>query len=148
MTEVPSVPFERLFTDYHTPHELSSRPVEEEKLRELYDILKLGPTSGNCQPGRFAFLTSGDAHERLKPSLSAGNVEKAMAAPVIVIVAHDPLFFEQLPRLNEIKDLREWFAGDVGLSEETAFRNGYSSGGLSDYGSACPWAGGYANVRF
>lgn len=129
MSDVTAFPLEQLFTKHHTPYELSSRPVEEETLRKLYDVLKLGPTSGNSQPGRFVFLTSGDAHDRLKPALSMGNIEKAMMAPVITIVAHDPLFFENLPRLNKVKDLREWFAGDVGLSEETAFRNGTLQGG-------------------
>ncbi|QHI94985.1 malonic semialdehyde reductase [Aristophania vespae] len=125
---MPSIGYEHLFTKHHTPQKLSSRPIEEGVLKELYDVVKLGPTSGNCQPARFVFLTSGYAHERLKPALSAGNVHKAMEAPVIAIIAHDPLFFEQLPRLNKTKDLREWFAGDVGLSEETAFRNGTLQG--------------------
>lgn len=120
---------EVLFTQARTPRAFSPRAVGEDVLRHLYDLVKLGPTSGNCSPGRFVFLTTQDAKERLRPALSPGNVERAMAAPVLAVVCHDPLFFEALPRLGSHEGLRDWFAADVGLSEETAFRNGTLEGG-------------------
>ncbi|MBF0870284.1 malonic semialdehyde reductase [Gluconobacter japonicus] len=120
---------EVLFTQARTPRAFSPRAVGEDVLRHLYDLVKLGPTSGNCSPGRFVFLTTQDAKERLRPALSPGNVERAMAAPVLAVVCHDPLFFEALPRLGSDEGLRDWFAADVGLSEETAFRNGTLEGG-------------------
>ncbi|GAD10266.1 nitroreductase [Gluconobacter frateurii NBRC 103465] len=120
---------EVLFTQARTPRAFSPRAVGEDVLRHLYDLVKLGPTSGNCSPGRFVFLTTQDARERLRPALSPGNVERAMSAPVLVVVCHDPLFFEMLPRLGCDEGLRDWFAADVGLSEETAFRNGTLEGG-------------------
>ena len=120
---------EVLFTQARTPRAFSPRAVGEDVLRHLSDLVKLGPTSGNCSPGRFVFLTTQDARERLRPALSPGNVERAMSAPVLVVVCHDPLFFETLPRLGCDEGLRDWFAADVGLSEETAFRNGTLEGG-------------------
>ncbi|MBS1033134.1 malonic semialdehyde reductase [Gluconobacter cerinus] len=120
---------EVLFTQARTPRAFSPRPVGEDVLRHLYDLVKLGPTSGNCSPGRFVFLTTQDAKERVRPALSPGNVARAMAAPVLAVVCHDPLFFEALPRLGADEGLRDWFAADVGLSEETAFRNGTLEGG-------------------
>lgn len=120
---------ETLFTQARTPRSFSPRPVGEDVLRYLYDLVKLGPTSGNCSPGRFVFLTTQDARERIRPALSPGNVARAMAAPVLAVVCHDPLFFEALPRLNHHEGLRDWFAADVGLSDETAFRNGTLEGG-------------------
>ncbi|AAW60550.1 MULTISPECIES: malonic semialdehyde reductase [Gluconobacter] len=119
---------EALFTQARTPRSFSPRPVGEDVLRRLYDLVKLGPTSGNCSPGRFVFLTTQDARERIRPALSPGNVARAMAAPVLAVVCHDPLFFEALPRLNPQEGLRDWFAADVGLSDETAFRNGTLEG--------------------
>lgn len=119
---------EVLFTQARTPRSFSPRPVGEDVLRRLYDLVKLGPTSGNCSPGRFVFLTTQDARERIRPALSPGNVARAMAAPVLAVVCHDPLFFEALPRLNPQEGLRDWFAADVGLSDETAFRNGTLEG--------------------
>src|SRR4051794_13927383 len=76
-----------------------SRPVSDETLRELYDLLKLAPTSANSSPARFAFLRSREAKERLRPALAPLNVEKTMTAPVTVILAYDLKFFEQLPKL-------------------------------------------------
>jgi 3-hydroxypropanoate dehydrogenase len=64
----------------------------------------------------------------LRATLSAGNAERAMAAPVVVIVAHDPAFYEQLPRLYPQADARSWFAQNHTLAEETAFRNGTLQG--------------------
>ncbi|NHN89065.1 malonic semialdehyde reductase [Acetobacter conturbans] len=117
-----------LFQKARTPEKWTDRPVPEETVRALYDLVKLGPTSGNGSPARFVFLSSQDAKERLRDALSAGNVEKVMTAPVVVIVGHDPLFFEYFSRLGADPDLRSWFAADVGLAEETAFRNGTLEG--------------------
>ncbi|MBS1095571.1 malonic semialdehyde reductase [Gluconobacter wancherniae] len=131
-TAVPSGPVpgaEKLFTDARTPQAFSPRPVSEDVLRRLYDLVKLGPTSGNCSPGRFVFLTNQDSRERIRPALSPGNVERAMSAPVLAVICQDPLFFETLPRLGSQEGLRDWFAADVGLSEETAFRNSTLEGG-------------------
>ena len=117
-----------LFRQARTPQHWSDRPVTHETVRSLYDLLKLGPTSGNCSPARFVFLEMPDSKARLESALSPGNVEKCREAPLVVVVCHDPLFFEHLPRLNTEAGLRDWFAADVGLSEETAFRNGTLQG--------------------
>lgn len=118
-----------LFQKARTPRRWMARPVETDVLRRLYDLVSLGPTSGNCSPARFVFITESEGRERLRPALSAGNVNRVMGAPVITIVAHDPLFFDQLPRLSPNEELRSWFAADVGLAEETAFRNSTLQGG-------------------
>ncbi|GBR50829.1 NADH dehydrogenase [Neokomagataea thailandica NBRC 106555] len=130
MTELGVLPAEAsVLVNARTATSFSSRPVSEEVLRQLYDVVKMGPTSGNCSPARFVFLTTPEARERIKPCLSPGNVERAMAAPVLAVVCHDPLFFEALSRLGADDTLRDWFAADVGLSEETSFRNGTLQGG-------------------
>jgi 3-hydroxypropanoate dehydrogenase len=51
-----------------------------------------------------------------------------MTAPVTVIVAHDPKFYEQLPKLFPAADARSWFSGNEALANETAFRNGTLQG--------------------
>jgi hypothetical protein len=40
------------------------RPVPDQTLRDLYDLLKWAPTSANTTPARFALLRSTDAKER------------------------------------------------------------------------------------
>jgi 3-hydroxypropanoate dehydrogenase len=123
-----AVVLDRLFRTARTHNRWTERPVSDVTLRELYDLVKMGPTSANSSPARFLFLRSQWAKEKLRPALSAGNVEKTMAAPVVAIVAHDPAFYEQLPRLFPHADARSWFAGNESLAAETAFRNGTLQG--------------------
>ncbi len=117
-----------LFTDARTHYHWRDEPVADDVLREVFDLLRMGPTSANCSPARFLFLRSPAAKERLRPALSPGNVDKTMAAPVVAIVAHDPRFYQQLPKLFPHADARAWFAGNEALASETAFRNGTLQG--------------------
>ena len=122
------VALDRLFRHGRTHNRWKDQPVGDDTLHALYDLLKWGPTSANSSPARFLFVRSQWAKEKLRPALSAGNLEKTMAAPVTAIVAHDPGFFEQLPRLFPHADARSWFAGNEALANETAFRNGTLQG--------------------
>src|SRR5690606_33335949 len=90
---------------------------------------RMGPTSANCSPSRFVFVTTADGRERLKPHLAPGNVAKVMTAPVTVIIGTDYKFYEKLPQLFPHADARSWFAGNEKLAETTAFRNGTLQGG-------------------
>ena len=117
-----------LFTDARSHNQWRDEPVSDDVLREMYGLLCMGPTSANSSPARFLFLRTPDAKERLRPALSAGNVDKTMSAPVVAVVAHDPLFYEQLPKLFPHADARAWFAGNEALATETAFRNGTLQG--------------------
>lgn len=117
-----------LFLTARTHNKFASEPVPEALLRRLYDTLKMAPTSANCSPARFVFVTTPEGKEKLRPALSSGNLEKTMSAPVCVIVATDPLFFEQLPKLFPHADARSWFTGSAAVAEETAFRNGTLQG--------------------
>lgn len=117
-----------LFRTARTKSAWTDTPVPDDTLQKLYDLLKYGPTSANCSPARFLFLRSPESRERLKPALNPGNIDKTMSAPVTVIVAHDPQFYEQLPKLFPHADARGWFAGNPDLAEETAFRNGTMQG--------------------
>ena len=114
----------RIFLEARTYNGWLDKPVTDEQVRQLYDLMKWGPTSANGSPARFAFIRSSKAKERLRPALSPGNVDKTMAAPVTVIVAYDLLFYEKLPKLFPIKPaMRDLFASNPQLVEETARRN-------------------------
>jgi 3-hydroxypropanoate dehydrogenase len=112
-----------LFRTARTQNRWTAEAVSDETLHALYDLLKFCPTSANCSPARFVFLRSVESREKLLPALSAGNVEKMLTAPVTVIVAYDPRFYDRLPELFPHADARAWFAGNAALAEETAFRN-------------------------
>jgi 3-hydroxypropanoate dehydrogenase len=128
-TTIDDLALDRLFRAARTQNQWRDRPVPDTKLAELYDLLKWAPTSANSSPARFVFLRTAEGKAKLKPALSAGNLDRTMAAPVVAIVAHDMAFHEQLPRLFPHVDARSWFAGNPALAEVTAFRNGTLQGG-------------------
>jgi 3-hydroxypropanoate dehydrogenase len=121
---------DQFFREARTYTAWLDRPVSDATLRQLYGLMKWGPTSANGCPARIVFLRTAEARERLRPALSPGNVEKTMAAPVTAILAYDELFYEQLPRLfPHNPGMRDLFAGSPELAEITAFRNGILQGG-------------------
>jgi len=71
-----------LFTEGRTQNGWLSKPVDSALLTQLYDLVRMGPTSMNCQPMRLVLLTSAAQKQRLMPALSPGNVEKTQQAPV------------------------------------------------------------------
>ena len=99
------------------------RPVSDEQLHQLYDLMKWGPTAANSCPARILFLKSEQAKQRLRPVLQEGNVEKSMTAPVVAVIGMDMEFYEKLPKLFPHTDARSWFAGKPDKIEENAFRN-------------------------
>src|ERR1700756_3194268 len=118
-----------LFREARTHNKWKDASVADETLRELYDTLKYGPTSANSSPARFVFIRTREGKEKLAPALSAGNTEKTMTAPVTVIVAYDPKFYEKLPTLfPHNPDAISWFTSNDSLAATTAFRNGTLQG--------------------
>lgn len=113
----------RLFLEARTHGKWLARPVDEATLRAVYDLARMGPTSANCQPARFVFVRSPAAKEKLRPALSAGNLDKTMAAPVTVIVGQDLEFYRNLPKTFPHVDAKAWFVGNDALIQATAFRN-------------------------
>jgi 3-hydroxypropanoate dehydrogenase len=87
---------DQLFHSARTQNKWRDRPVPDATLQELYDLLKWGPTSANGMPGRFVFVRTAEGKEKLRPALSAGNLEKTLSAPVVCIVAHDLKFYDRL----------------------------------------------------
>ncbi|MEO1037807.1 MAG: malonic semialdehyde reductase [Pseudomonadota bacterium] len=117
-----------LFREARSHNGWSDEPVSEELLHELHNIVRMGPTSFNCCPARFVFITSAEGKERIKPALAEPNVAKSMAAPVLTIIAHDLDFYEHLPKLLPVRDLKPMFENNPELSASTAFRNGALQG--------------------
>ena len=81
--------------------------IPEDDLRELQRLVFLGPTSLNCEPLRITFLTTPASRERLRPALLPGNVEKAMTAPVVAILASDLDFHSHLDNYLSHKPVAE-----------------------------------------
>jgi len=118
-----------VFRSARTPNSWQPKDVAEELLRRAYDLTKMGPTSANCCPARFIFITTKAGKERLKPTLAAANIDKTMTAPVTAIIGYDTKFYDLLPELFPDTDARSWFTSNESLAQETAFRNGTLQGG-------------------
>ena len=119
-----------LFRKARTHSAWLAKPVSDDLLRALYDLMKWGPTSANCCPARIIFLRTPEAKQRLAPALALLNLEKTMAAPVTAILGYDLKFYDLLPRLfPHNPGAREWFANAAESAAATAFRNGSLQGG-------------------
>ena len=120
-----------LFRDARSHNGWTDAPVTEAQLRQLYDLLKWGPTSANSSPARFLFVASDAAKARLQPHLDPSNVSKMRSAPVTAIIGYDRRFYEHLPFLFPHNTAAPgWFAGErkQDHAETTAFRNGTLQG--------------------
>jgi 3-hydroxypropanoate dehydrogenase len=119
-----------LFRNARTHNVWLPDPVSDHLLRQIYDLMKWGPTSANSSPARIAFLRTPQAKERLKPALMAANVDKTMQAPVTAIVAYDSKFYDHVPKLfPNNPGMREKFSSSPELIQTTAMRNGSLQGG-------------------
>ncbi len=128
MTTLDDTGLDLMFRAARSQNKWLDKPVAPETLAALYDLLKMGPTSANCSPGRFVFVHTPEGKEKLRPALSSGNLDKTMSAPVTAIVAHDSEFYEKLPELFPHGDARSWFTSSPELAQQTAFRNGTLQG--------------------
>ncbi|MES2256965.1 MAG: malonic semialdehyde reductase [Pseudomonadota bacterium] len=137
--QVPPVPLassrlddaalDMLFRQARSHNGWLARPVDDALIEEIYDLMKLGPTSVNGSPARILFLRSAQARERLLPMVSPGNVDKVRAAPVVAVIGYDTRFHELLPQLfPHNPGSAALFADNAALAEATAFRNGSLQG--------------------
>lgn len=118
-----------LFRKARTQNGWQKSEVSDAQLREIYEILKFGPTSANTSPARILFLKTQAAKERLRPALSEGNMAKTLAAPVCAIVAYDLEFYDHLHMLfPHDPTAKSWFDWSAAHAETTAFRNGTLQG--------------------
>ena len=116
---------DQLFRNARTYNGWLPTPVPDALIRELYDLLKMAPTSGNCNPMRVVFVKSAEAKKKLLPGLKPGNVDKTMAAPVTAVMGYDTEFYERLDVLapHVAQDRRANYIADPALAQRAAFRN-------------------------
>jgi 3-hydroxypropanoate dehydrogenase len=135
----------RSHADFH------DRPVPDELLRAAHELMKWGPTTANSQPARILYLKSKASREKLRPALSAVNLEKTLKAPLVAIVAYDTRFYEHLPRLYHNPQAIHWY-DKPGVAEVNAFRNSSLQGAyfiiaLRAVGLDCGAMSGFDNAK-
>lgn len=118
-----------LFNNARTYNAWDDREISDELIKQLDDLVKMGPTSSNCCPMRVVYVKSPEAKAKLKDCLMEGNVEKTMSAPVCAIIGMDLEFYEKLPQLFPHTDAKSWYVGKEKFIESTAFRNSSLQGG-------------------
>lgn len=120
---------DQLFREARTHNAWAKTDVSDATLRELVDLMKMGPTSANCLPARIVFVKSDAGKQKLAPFLSEANRPKTMSAPVCAIVGYDMQFYEHLPRLfPHNQTARTWFEGKPEVIQATVMRNGSLQG--------------------
>lgn len=129
MTETPTAPLpaaalDQLFLAARSHNGWRAEPVSDAQVQQLYALARMGPTANNCCPARFVFVRSPEGRARVEPALAPGNVAKAMSAPLLVVIAYDLHFFEQLPTLFPAYDAGARFRADPALAQTAALRNG------------------------
>ncbi len=123
MQSLPQQSLDQLFLNARSYSAWQGQRVSDEKLAQIYELMKWGPTSANASPARIVFVKSDEAKEKLLTCVAELNVEKTRNAPVTAIIAEDLEFYDKLPKLIPHKDVRSYFVGNKELTESTAFRN-------------------------
>jgi 3-hydroxypropanoate dehydrogenase len=121
---------DQVFRLARTRNAWTERPVSEAQIRELYDLVKLGPTSANSCPARFVWVRTSEGKERLAALASHANKPKILVAAVTVIIGYDLDFADRLPELFPARGqkMQEVFR-DAALAQVTALRNSSLQGG-------------------
>lgn len=112
-----------IFRAARTYNGYSDEPVGEAEIRQIYALLKMGPTSANMQPARFVWCLSQESKDKLAALASGKNADKIRKAPASVIIAMDENFHEELPWLFPHTDAKSWFEHDADARKIHAFRN-------------------------
>lgn len=122
--------FNQLFTDARSHHHWTHKPVSDEDLKSLYEIIKYGPTSGNLQPARIVFVRSEEGKRKLYPALEGmgSNLGQVQSAPVTAIIAQDELFWQEAPKLFPRMDVKGVFENDAAFAESIAYRSSSLTG--------------------
>ncbi len=114
---------DQLFRTARSYNGYLDKPVSEEQLHQIWDLMKFGPTSANQMPARLVWCVSDAAKEKLASLAGGTNPDKIRQAPVTVIIGMDLDFHEQLPWLFPHADAKSWFEGNEPLREVSAMRN-------------------------
>lgn len=114
---------DQLFRTARTYNGYQDRPVSTEQLHQIWDLMKMGPTSANQLPARLVWCTTDAAKERLAKLCAPGNADKVRKAPVTVVIGMDLEFHENLSWLFPHADMKPYFDGKPELRAESAMRN-------------------------
>ena len=114
---------DQLFREARSYNGYLDKPVSQEQMDAIWELMKYGPTSANALPARLVWCASDAAKEKLASLTMPANGDKIRSAPVSVIIGMNLEFYEALPELFPHADARSWFVGNDAAISATAFRN-------------------------
>lgn len=114
---------DQIFNEARSYNGWLDKPVSDEQIAAIYNLMKMAPTSANMQPARIVWAKSTEAKAKLAQCAGEANRLKITGAPVVAIIGYDIDFHEQLPWLFPHTDAKSWFEGDEQGRETGAFRN-------------------------
>ncbi|MDH5749340.1 MAG: malonic semialdehyde reductase [Rhodospirillales bacterium] len=124
ITKLDDPSLDLMFRRARSHNKWQDKSVSDEKLKDLYELMKWGPTANNICPIRIIFVKSDEAKEKLVTCLMPNNENKVRTAPVVAILGHDLKFYEQMPRLLPHRpDANKRFIENPNLVQPVAFRN-------------------------
>jgi 3-hydroxypropanoate dehydrogenase len=138
-----------LFREARSVNAFSDEPVSADQVRDVFELVKLGPTMMNIQPMRLLLVEKGAGRDRLVPHMVEGNRAKAASAPLVAVIAADTDFHTTMdvhfPHKPGIGDM--FAADDANRAEiaryNTALQTGYFIVGVRAAGLHAGPVGGF-----
>lgn len=146
---LPDDTLDTLFREARSANTFSDAPVSADQVREIFELVKFGPTMMNIQPMRLLLVEPGDGRDRLVPLMAEGNRAKAAGAPLVAVVAADVDFHALMPaHFPHNPTAGDMFAGDADSRAQiarynTALQTGYFIVGIRAAGLAAGPMGGF-----
>lgn len=138
-----------LFREARSINSFSDQPVSVDDVREVFELVKLGPTMMNIQPMRLLLVEQGAGRDRLVPHVAEGNRLKARTAPLVAVIAADVDFHTSMPaHFPHNPTAGDMFAGDADSRAQiarynTALQTGYFIIGIRAAGLHAGPVGGF-----
>lgn len=136
-----------LFREARTANAFTDEAVSAQQVRDVFEVVKYGPTAMNNQPMRLLLVEQGEGRDRLVRHMGGSNAAKTAAAPLVAVVAADTDFHDRLGEHFPIfEGARDMFLDDGPRTEQAvynaALQTGYLILGLRAAGLAAgPMAG-------
>jgi len=137
-----------LFREARTANTFTDEPVSVDQVREVFELIKLGPTMMNNQPLRLLLVEQGEGRERLVKHMGGNNAGKTATAPLVAVVAADVDFHDKMPEhFPHVENVRDMFLDEAARAEQASYnaalQTGYFIIGLRAAGLAAGPMGGF-----
>lgn len=89
-----------LFTDARSNTRFADREVSAQTIRDVWELIKWGPTGNNTVPMRLVVAASAEARATVIEHALEGNRAKLEKAPLLLVAARDERFHDAIPQLG------------------------------------------------